>query len=125
MDENETSAYIVDAAIKVHTALGPGLLESAYEACLKHELVKRGIRADSQVPLPVVYDGIHIELGYRLDIMVNDCVIVELKSVDDLTDIHRAQILSYLKLSKRKLGFLLNFNVYRMKDGIERFANGL
>lgn len=125
MDENETSAYIVDAAIKVHTTLGPGLLESAYEACLRHELVKRGIRAESQVPLPVIYDGIHIELGYRLDIMVNDCVIVELKSVDDLTDIHRAQILSYLKLSKRKLGFLLNFNVYRMKDGIERFANGL
>jgi GxxExxY protein len=115
----------VDAAIKIHTALGPGLLESAYEACMKHELGKRGLSVESQVALPVVYDGTHIEVGHRLDLFVNNKVIVELKSVDELTDIHRAQILSYLKLGKLKLGLLLNFNVYRMKDGIERFANEL
>lgn len=123
--ENDISAHIVDSATRVHTALGPGLLESAYEACMKHELTKRGLKTESQVLLPVIYDGLEIELGYRLDILVNNCVIIELKSVEDLTDIHRAQILSYLKLSRNKLGLLLNFNVYRMKDGIERFPNKL
>lgn len=92
---------------------------------MKYELSKRGLKAESQVPLPVIYDEVKIELGYRLDILVNDAVILELKSVEGLTDIHRAQIISYLKLSKRKLGLLLNFNVYRMKDGIERFASNL
>ena len=125
MELNEVSGQIVDAALKVHTALGPGLLESAYEGCLKYELSKRGLRVESQVTLPVVYDNQRIDLGYRLDLLVEDAVIVELKSVGSISDLHKAQILSYLKLSKRKLGLLLNFNVERMKDGIHRFVNDL
>ncbi len=125
MEINEVSGEIVDAAMKVHTALGPGLLESAYEGCMKHEVSKRGLRVESQVTLPVVYDGQRIELAYRLDLLVEDAVIVELKAVSEISNLHRAQILSYLKLSKRKLGLLLNFNVERMKDGIHRFANDL
>ncbi len=125
MNINEVSAQIVDASMKVHSALGPGLLEGAYEACLKHELSKRGLNVESQVVLPVIYDGERIELGYRLDLLVNKLVIVELKAVERITDIHRAQILSYLKLSRHKLGLLLNFNVPHMKDGIQRFANNL
>ncbi len=125
MELNEVSGQIVDAAMKVHTALGPGLLESAYEGCLKYELSKRGLRVESQVTLPVVYDGQQIDLGYRLDLLVEDVVIVELKAVSSISDLHRAQILSYLKLSERKLGLLLNFNVVRIKNGIHRFANDI
>src|SRR5262245_57201703 len=122
---NEISGAIVDAAMKVHSALGPGLLESAYEACLKYELSKRGMKVLSQVILPLVYDGIIIDAGYRLDLLVEDDVIVELKSVDKITSLHEAQILSYLKLSKKKLGLLINFNVEHLKGNIHRFANGL
>lgn len=125
MELNEISGIVVDSALKVHSALGPGLLESAYEACLRHELVKRGLEIQSQVILPVVYDGVQIDLGYRLDLLVNSILIVELKAVDTLTDVHKAQILSYLKLSGMKLGLLLNFNVAHMRDGIRRIANGL
>lgn len=125
MEINEVSGEIVDAAMKVHTALGPGLLESAYEGCMKHEVSKRGLRVESQVTLPVVYDGQRIDLGYRLDLLVEDAVIVELKAVSEVSNLHKAQILSYLRLSKRKLGLLLNFNVERMKDGIHRFVNDL
>lgn len=122
MEPNEVSGIVVDAAIKVHSALGPGLLESAYEACLSHELTKRGMKVESQKILPVVYDGVTLDVGYRMDLMVNDTVIVELKSVKEIADIHKAQLLSYLKLSGKPIGLLLNFNVVLMKNGIQRFV---
>ncbi len=122
---NQISGEIVDAAMKVHTALGPGLLESAYEACLKHELTRRGLKVLSQVTLPVIYDGVKIDVGYRIDLLVEDAVIVELKAVEKLTPLNEAQLLSYLKLSGRKLGLLINFNVEHLKNGIKRIANGL
>ena len=113
---------IVDAAYKVHSELGPGLLESAYEVCLEHELKKRGLAVERQVSLPVVYDTIEVEAGYRLDLVVENTVIIELKSVESLQQIHLAQVLTYLKLGGFKLGFLLNFNVSRIKDGIRRIV---
>ena len=116
---NAISRVIVDAAMKVHSALGPGLLESAYEACLKHELSKRGLTVASQVLLPVQYDGVAIDAGYRIDLLVEDAVVVELKAVEKVVSIHEAQLLTYLKLSGKKLGLLLNFNVLHMKDGIK------
>ena len=122
---NQISGEIVDAAMKVHTALGPGLLESAYEGCLKHELTKRGLKVLSQVTLPVIYDGVRIDVGYRIDLLVEDAVIVELKAVERLAPLNEAQLLSYLKLSGRKLGLLINFNVEHLKNGIKRIANGL
>ena len=125
MELNEISGQVVDAAMKVHTALGPGLMENAYEACLEHELGKRGLLVKRQVALPVVYDGVQIDLGYRLDLLVEDAVIVELKAADRIAPIHEAQLLSYLKLSGRKLGLLINFNVLHLKDGIRRMVNGL
>lgn len=125
MEINEVSGTVVDAAMKVHTALGPGLLESAYEACLVHELRKRGRKVSSQAALPVVYEGVEIDVGYRIDLLVEDMVIVELKAVERLLPIHDAQLLSYLKLSGRKLGLLINFNVLHLRDGIRRLANGL
>ncbi len=111
--------------MKVHSALGPGLLESAYEACLIHELTKRGLRVSSQVALPVAYDGVRLDVGYRIDLLVEDEVVVELKAVDLLLTIHQAQLLSYLRLSGKKVGLLINFNTGRMKDGIRRLVNNL
>lgn len=125
MEINDISGNIVDAAMKVHSTLGPGLLENAYEACLEHELKKRGCRVERQVALPVVYDGVRIDVGYRLDLLVEDAVIVELKAVEKLAPIHEAQLLSYLKLSGKKVGLLINFNVLHLKDGIKRMVNGL
>jgi len=125
MDLNEISGQIVDAAMKVHSALGPGLLESAYEACLLYELRKRGLKTENQVELPVVYDNVRIDVGYRLDLLVEDAVIVELKSVSEIAPIHKAQLLSYLKLSGKKLGLLINFNVIHLKEGIVRMVNRL
>jgi len=122
---NEVSGSIVDAAIKVHTALGPGLLESAYEACLVYELRKRGRKVFSQVELPVIYEDVRLDVGYRIDLLVDDCVIVELKAVDKILPIHEAQLLSYLKLSGFKVGLLINFNVMRLKQGIKRLVNNL
>jgi GxxExxY protein len=116
---------IVDAAIKVHQALGPGLLESAYQQCLAHELRKRGRGVASEVVVPIEYDGEKIDAGYRLDLLVNDTIIIENKTVDMLMPIHEAQLLTYLKLKKCKLGFLLNWNVKLMKNGIRRIVNGL
>lgn len=123
MNLNEISGKILEAAFKVHSALGPGLLESAYEACLIHELRKMNLTVDSQCSLPVIYDGIQIDVGYRLDLLVEHEVIVELKAVEKLLPIHEAQLLSYLKLSERKIGLLLNFNVLHLKDGIKRSVN--
>jgi GxxExxY protein len=124
MTANEISHAVISAALKVHSALGPGLLESAYEACLAHELRKAGLRVETQVGLPVVYDGIKLDLGYRIDILVNDLVVVELKSVEEISRIHVAQVLSYLKLSKKQLGLIINFNVLHLKDGIKRLVEG-
>ena len=125
MRENELSSFAVNAALKVHTALGPGLLESAYEACLVHELRKSRLSVVTQHHLPVLYDGIKIDAGYRLDAVIEDLVILELKAIDALAPIHSAQLLSYLKLSGKKLGLLMNFHVVHMKDGIKRIVNGL
>ena len=121
---NRISGVIVDAAIAVHTALGPGLLESAYEACLLYELRKRGLTAEAQVPLPIVYDSVHLEIGYRIDLLVEDAIIVELKACESIAPVHRVQLLSYLKLSKNPLGLLLNFHAPLMRDGIVRMKNG-
>jgi GxxExxY protein len=117
---NDLSGDVVDAAMRVHSALGPGLLESAYQACLAYELRKRGHRVRVQVPLPVTYDGIRIELGYRVDMLVDDAVLVELKAVTKFLPIHEAQLLSYLRLSGTRLGLLLNFHEQHLKDGIRR-----
>ncbi len=123
MDINRVTGKIIDAAMKVHSALGPGLLESAYEACLLHELRKSDLRALSQAMLPLHYDGVKIDAGYRIDLLVADSVIVELKAVDKVFPIHMAQLLSYLKLSDKKVGLLINFNVVHLKSGIKRIAN--
>ena len=120
---DEIASVIVDSAFKVHTKLGPGLLESAYEACLSHELKKRGLKVDRQIPQPVYYDDIIIDVGYRLDLLVNDSVIIELKAVENVLPIHQAQLLTYLKLSGKTLGFLINFNTVLIKNGIKRIAN--
>ncbi len=120
----EISHAVITAAMRVHSELGPGLLESAYTACLQHELKKAGLKSDAQVGLPVVYDGVKLDLGYRINLLVEDLVIVELKSVDAIAPVHQAQIISYLKLSGRSLGLLINFNVAHLKDGIKRFVNG-
>jgi GxxExxY protein len=125
MTINEVSGRVVDAAMKVHTALGPGLLESAYEGCLLHELRKQGLHVANQVGLPVVYDGVQIDVGYRIDLLVEDRVIVELKAVEALAPIHEAQLITYLKLSGQKVGLLINFNVLHLKDGIKRRVMGL
>ena len=123
MELNKISEKIIGAAIQVHSTLGPGLLESAYEACLKYELEKQELKVSSQVVLPVIYDEMKIDLGYRLDLLVEDSVIVELKAVNKITPIHEAQLLSYLKLSGKRLGLLINFNVILLKDGIKRRIN--
>ena len=124
MTANEISHSIITAALKVHSALGPGLLESTYEACLAHELRKTGLKVETQIGLPVVYDGIRLDLGYRIDMLVNDLVVVELKSVEEVSRIHIAQVLSYMKLSMKQLGLIINFNVLRLKDGIKRLVEG-
>ena len=118
------SHAVVTAAMKVHTELGPGLLESAYQACLQYELRQAGIRSEAQVGLPVVYHGAKLDLGYRMDLLVEDLVVVEIKSVEGICPVHQAQIISYLKLSGRSIGLLINFNVVHLKDGIKRFVNG-
>ena len=123
MEKNEITGIIIDAAMDVHTSLGPGLLESAYEACLKYELTSRNISVVSQIALPVTYKNNRIDAGYRIDLLVEDQVIVELKAVDKIIAIHKAQLLSYLKLSDKKVGLLINFNVMRLKHGIKRIVN--
>lgn len=124
MDIEETGKQIVDSAIKVHRALGPGLLESAYQFCLAHELRQRGLRVETEVFQPVTYDGQQLDAGYRLDMLVENCVIIENKAVDTLQPIHEAQLLTYLKLRGLWLGYLINWNSVRIKDGIKRMVNG-
>ena len=127
MNESEKLNHITDqiigAAIEVHRALGPGLLESAYEACLAFELAQRGLKVEPQKPLPVVYKEVHLDCGYRLDLLVENAVIVEIKAVESLAPIHQAQLLSYLRLSGCKVGLLINFNVKILKDGLRRLVN--
>jgi GxxExxY protein len=120
---NEITGAIVDAAMKVHSALGPGMLESVYERCLKHELTKRGLRVESQRWLPIVYDGVEIEGSHKIDLLVEDEVIVELKVVEQVLEVHKAQLLSYLKLANKQVGLLINFNVVHLRDGIRRMVN--
>jgi GxxExxY protein len=114
------ASQIVDAAFRVHSKMGPGLLESAYEACLAYELVKCGLRVERQKPVPVVYDDVRLDVGFRIDLLVNDCVIVELKAVEKLLPIYEAQMITYLKLTGLRLGLLINFNVRMFKEGIRR-----
>jgi GxxExxY protein len=124
MDEvNLLTERIIGAAIEVHRNLGPGLLESAYETCLSFELAERGLNVEAQKPLPVIYKDVHLDAGYRLDLLVEDQVIVEIKAVEQLAPIHQAQLLSYLKISGRKVGLLINFNVQILKNGIKRLIN--
>lgn len=123
MEINNLSEKIIGCAIKVHRMLGPGLLESTYEICLVHELKKAGLKAERQIELPVFYDGIKLDAGYKLDILVEDAIILELKSVENLLPIHEAQLLTYLKLANKKLGLLINFNVTLLKNGIKRKIN--
>lgn len=125
MDINQVSGSIIDAAMKLHSVLGQGLLESAYEACFVYELRKRGMELESQVSLPVLYEGVKIDAGYRIDLMVEDVVIVELKTAERLLPIHQAQLLSYLKLSGKRAGRLINFHVPHLRDGIKRLVNKL
>ena len=125
MHENEISEKIIGCAMRVHSKLGPGLLESAYEACLAYELSKAGLRFERQKPLPLVYEEVKLDVGYRLDLLVEGKVIVDPKSVDGLAPIHVAQILTYLRLTGCKLGLLINFHVVHLRDGIKRVVNGL
>jgi GxxExxY protein len=125
VEENAIGDVVLGCAIKVHKVLGPGLLEGAYEACLAHEIDKAGLSYQRQIALPVFYDDQKIDLGYRLDLLVEGRVVVEVKAIEKLADIHRAQLLSYLRLGSYRLGYVLNFNVLSMKDGIGRLVNNL
>jgi GxxExxY protein len=124
MLHEDVTHKIIDAAIKVHTALGAGLLESTYDACLVHEFTLQSLQFQHQVRLPVTYDGVTLPAAYRIDFLVEDCVILELKSVEKLLPLHTAQLITYLKLSGRRVGLLINFNVPHLRQGIKRVVNG-
>lgn len=121
MEYEDLTKTIIGCAIEVHKELGPGLLESAYEECLAYELTKVGLKVERQKPVPVIYKEIKLECGYRIDILVEDKIVLELKTVDEFNPIHEAQILTYLKFAQKKVGLLINFNVLRLKDGIKRY----
>jgi GxxExxY protein len=123
MEINDITNMVIGAAMKIHSAIGPGVLESVYRKCLQHELHKAGLAVQSELKLPVHYDGLVLESGYRLDLLVQDRVVIELKCVDALLPIHKAQLLTYLRLANKPLGLLLNFNVVHMRDGIRRILN--
>ena len=125
MSENEIARVIVDAAFKIHKTLGPGLLESVYQATLSYELQTRGLQVLQQVPLPVEYEGVKLEIGFRVDLIGNSKVIIEIKSVEAVATVHKMQLLTYLRLMDLRLGLLINFNVGLMKDGIQRVVNRL
>jgi GxxExxY protein len=120
MTPDQISREILDSAYKVHSKLGPGLLESAYRTCLSYELQKKGLKVEEEKPLPLIYEDIRLDCGYRLDMLVEDKVIVELKTVEEFTDVHLAQLLTYLRFSEKSLGLLLNFYVKSLRDGIRR-----
>jgi GxxExxY protein len=119
----EITKMILDAAFKVHTALGSGLLESVYEACLVYELKSSGLKLDTQLSLPVVYEGITVDSGLRLDLLVENCVIIEIKAVENIISLYKAQLLTYLKITKTRVGLLINFNTIHLRDGITRLVN--
>ncbi|WP_138501187.1 GxxExxY protein [Nostoc sp. PA-18-2419] len=125
MDENNLSGVIIGCGMRVHTALGPGLLESAYEKCLYYELRKKGLNVGKQVPLPLIYEEVKLDYVYQLDLIVENQVIIEVKSVESINPIHSVQLLTYLKLTNCKLGLILNFNVLHLREGIKRVANKL
>ena len=125
MTENEIGGTIIASAMKVHSVLGPGLLENAYEMCLSYELTRAGISIRKQVPIPIRYEELTVENGYRIDLLANDRVVIELKALEAVLPVHRGQLLSYLRLGGFKLGYLLNFNAPRMREGITRMVNGL
>ena len=124
MDENEISKIVFESALKIHKVLGPGLLESAYEECLFYELKKYDLKVEKEKQLPLIYEEVRLDVGYRIDIIIEDKFIVEIKSVEALTDVHLAQLLTYLRLSNCKLGLLINFNVSLLKNGVRRVING-
>lgn len=124
-EEDRLATHVIDSAFRVHSALGPGLLESVYETCLAHEASKAGVSIRRQVGLPVRYDGLQLDTGFRIDLLVSDRLVIEIKSVEKILPIHSAQLLTYLKLGGYRLGLLLNFNVIHMRDGLKRVANGL
>jgi GxxExxY protein len=124
MRENEIATKIIGHAIEVHIALGPGLLESVYQECLYYKLVKEGHKVEKEKTMPVIFEEVKIDCGYRIDLLVDDTIVIELKSIETLNDTHLAQTLTYLKLGGYKLGLLINFNVFRLKDGIKRVING-
>ena len=125
MDFEAIGREIVDSAIRVHTRIGPGMLESAYEACIEYELSRRALAVKKQVPMPLRYDDLLLDIGYRLDLVIEDAVVIELKAVPQLLAVHTAQLLSYLRAGDYRLGFLLNFNTVHMRDGIKRVVNRL
>ena len=125
MTENELSNKIIGIAINVHKSLGPGLLESAYKECLFYNLLKEGLKVEKEKPMPLVYEEVKLDCGYRIDILVESKVVIEVKSVEALNDVHLAQTLTYIKLGSYKLGLLINFNVYLLKDGLRRIVNNL
>jgi len=125
MTENEIATIIVDTAFRIHRDLGPGLFESVYERIMEVELTKRGLKVARQKPIPIVYHGVHFEAGFRCDLLVEDKVIVEVKSIETLHPVHRKQVLTYLRFADKRLGLLINFNVALIKDGIVRLVNGL
>lgn len=123
MHVNQITGAIIDAAMKVHSTLGPGLLESAYRACLMPELRKRGLSVAHEINMPLIYDSLKMDVGYRVDLLVENTVIIELKAVEAIASVHQAQLLSYLKLSGLKVGLLINFNVLHLREGIKRMVN--
>ena len=123
MKNEQVTGQIIGASLRVHSILGPGLLESAYRLCLAHELTQRGVQVQSEIPIPIVYDGLVIDVSYRIDLLVEQCVVVELKTVRKLMPVHHAQLLSYLRLTRLSTGLLINFHVARLRDGIKRIAN--
>ena len=125
MTENELSGIIIGAGIEIHTALGPGLLESAYQECLFYKLNKIGLKVEKEKAMPLIFEDVKMDCGYRIDLLVEDKIVVELKSVTELNEVHLAQVLTYLKLGKYKLGLLMNFNEFRLKTGIRRVVNNL
>ena len=125
MTENQISKIVVDCALKVHRQLGPGLLESAYQECLFYELVDQGLQVEKEKAMPLIYNDVKLDIGYRIDLLINNKLVIEIKSIEALNDVYLAQILTYLKLSECKLGLLINFNVALIKNGIKRVVNNL
>ena len=124
MTYNQLSSTILEVAIDIHRRLGPGLLESVYETILAHELIKRGLRVEKEVPIPLVWDNLRFEVGFRADLIVNELILVELKSIEELAPVHQKQVLTYLRITGKKLGLLINFGEETLKDGIRRVING-